>query len=164
VLWVGELGAVSGSDDGMVKWWDLRSRELTHSMDFGSPITSLEISAPSSTLTITSGKTVSFVPFLQGSHPSHTLTMTYSPSSASLYPTLRDRFVTGSLDDPWVRVHALDGTEKDVMKAHHGPVHCIEFSPDGELYASGSEDGTIRLWQTNPGKSYGLWQGTSNGA
>jgi serine-threonine kinase receptor-associated protein len=64
--------------------------------------------------------------------------MTYSPSSASLYPTLRDRFVTGSMDDPWVRVHALDGTEKEVLKAHHGPVHCIEFSPDGESYASGS--------------------------
>ena len=23
--------------------------------------------------------------------------------------------------------------------------------------------GTIRLWQTTPGKTYGLWQGHSNG-
>ena len=29
---------------------------------------------------------------------------------------------------------------------------------DGELYASGSEDGTLRLWQTNVGKTYGLWK------
>lgn len=162
VLWVGDWGGVSGGDDGFIKWWDLRTGELVHSLDLGSPISSLELSATSSILTITAGKTVCLAPYTRGGAPMHKLTLSYSPSSASLHPILRDRFVTGSMDDQWVRVHSLDGTEKEVLKAHHGPVHCVEFSPDGEMYASGSEDGTIRLWQTSPGKSYGLWQGPSH--
>lgn len=85
--------------------------------------------------------------------------------------------MTGNTGDEWVRVHGMDGTEREVLKGHHGPVHCVEFSPDGEMYASGSgetfpellnvealineaEDGTIRLWQTNVGRTYGLWQGS----
>jgi len=31
----------------------------------------------------------------------------------------------------------------------------MQFSPDGEIFASGSEDGTLRLWQTTVGKTYG---------
>jgi len=164
VVWVGENTGITAGEDGVVKWWDLRTRQVTTSVNFPNPITSMELSPQTGRVTVTSGKTVAFIPAVPNSGTTHSLTLPYSPSSASIHPVLQDRFVTGNLGDEWVRVHGMDGEEREVLKGHHGPVHCVEFSPDGEMYASGSEDGTIRLWQTTPGKSYGLWQGQTNGS
>jgi serine-threonine kinase receptor-associated protein len=107
-------------------------------MSFSGPVTSMELSIATSTLVLTSGQTVSFLPALPSSKPSHKVALLYSPSSASLHPVLGDRFVAGSAGDQWVRVHGMNGEEREVLKGHHGPVHCVEYSPDGEMYASGS--------------------------
>ena len=160
VVWVDDHTGVTAGEDGKIKWWDLRTQKLTATLPFANPITSMELSPQTKRLVVTSGNTVSFIPASGNTQATHSLNLPYQPSSASIHPILQDRFVTGNSGDEWVRVHGMDGEEREVLKGHHGPVHCVEFSPDGEMYASGSEDGTIRLWQTTPGKDYGLWQGT----
>jgi len=124
--------------DTSFRWWDFRSLSETNYIDVGVPIKSMELSVQQSTLIVCAGKSVSFIPFSLGAAPTHTVTLPYTTSSASLHPTLRDRFVVGSTDDEWVHPHGLDGGEREVHKGHHGPVHCVEYSPDGEMFASGS--------------------------
>ncbi len=71
----------------------------------------------------------------------------YEVNAASYCP-VKGRVVAGG-SDMWV--HVYDGAsgafeEVDCGRGHHGPVHCTRISPDGSSFATGSEDGTIRIW------------------
>ena len=105
----------------------------------------MELSPQTNRIVVTSGKTVSFIPALLNGPQTHSLTLPYAPSSASIHPILQDRFVTGSTTDEWVRIHDVTGEEREVLKGHHGPVHCVEYSPDGEMFASGSGELVLAL-------------------
>jgi serine-threonine kinase receptor-associated protein len=124
----------------VMRWWDRRTRNVTRKITFDHPITSMELSSQTQRLVVTSGNMVAFIPAQPAEigTPTHTLNLPYAPSSASVHPIWQDRFVTGCTSDEWVRVHKINGEELEVLKGHHGPVHCVEYSPDGEVYASGS--------------------------
>ncbi len=67
--------------------------------------------------------------------------------SAVAYHPKAGRFVTGSSSELWVRLYDYDTCEEVACnKGHHGPVRCVAIDPFGTHYASGSEDGTIRIF------------------
>ncbi|WFD42490.1 hypothetical protein MPSI1_001135 [Malassezia psittaci] len=163
VLGRGTSGAentvVTAAEEKCLQWWDLRTLAPVHEMTLDEPLTSMDrcVGTYGEYITVTSGNQAMFMDLT--SHEivkKHTLDIT--PSSIYLHPTNPDKFVAGNTGDEWVRVYDYEDAKLlDLYKGHHGPVHCVSYTPDGEVAASGSEDGTIRLWQVNPGTKYGLW-------
>lgn len=136
---------VTASESKLIQWWDLRSMEPVHDMVLDHPFVSMErcVGSFGEYVTVTAGHDAMFVDL--GTHEvvrTHTLDIT--PSSICLHPTQADRFVAGCTSDEWVRIYDYEsGKERELHKGHHGPVHCVSYSPDGEVAASGSEDGTL---------------------
>ncbi|UYV77984.1 STRAP [Cordylochernes scorpioides] len=154
---------VSCTSSGGARFWDKRLEKDVRQLHFSTCPSSLELSPDRSTLVVAYGRSVGFWS-VSGSDPCHLLqelSVPTSVNSASLHPS-KSVFVCAGEDCKVYKYDYLTGVELECFKGHFGTIHCIRFSPDGELYATGSEDGTLRLWQTTVGKNYGLWRcGTS---
>ncbi|KAG2469343.1 STRAP protein, partial [Polypterus senegalus] len=147
---------LSAADDKTVRLWDRASMDVVKTLQFDTSVSSMEYIPDGEILIITYGKTVAFYNAL-GLDLIKTVDAPAPINSASLHPD-KDFFVAGGDDFKLYKYDYNTKEELESYKGHFGPVHCVRFSPDGELYASGSEDGTLRLWQTAVGKTYGLWK------
>ncbi len=48
-------------------------------------------------------------------------------------------------------IHAETGQAYQTLASYQHRINSVSFSPDGQLVATGSRDGTIRLWDTGTG-------------
>ena len=108
-------------------------------------IMDLELSRDESILTVTAGKEIHFLDAASmDSLKVHK--MERIAEGASLHPDNKTFLAGGT--DLWVRVFDFEtGAELECHKGHHGPVHCLRYSPKGKSYASGADDATIRIWR-----------------
>jgi len=147
---------ISASDDKTVRVWDTATGGEIKQVDFPDQLGGIELSSNGEILTVATGSKVIFM----DSTELTTIKEVSVPCpvySASLNLE-KDVFVCGGENCKLYKYDYSTGVETEDFKGHFGPVHCVRFSPDGELYASGSEDGTLRLWQSEVGKTYGLWK------
>jgi len=156
IVWSEPNIVLSASDDKKLRWWDLRSRELVSSFDVGDLVGSCELSPEGNVVSATAGKNVYFFD-ANSRRLIKSITTPHEVSAVALHQQTR-RFVTGGSGDTWVHIYDYDTEQElEVYKGHHGPVWSVSFSPDGKLYATGSEDGTIKLWKYTQ-HAYGLWK------
>ncbi|TKA78445.1 hypothetical protein B0A49_01132 [Cryomyces minteri] len=173
IVWGTDLNIlVTAADDKKIRWWDLRSRSPITEYTVDGLIGSCELNAytpenvdgsgsaglsRAGVLSVAAGKSVYFFDNAAPGRVIKSVKTAQEVASVALHGEQR-KFVTGGSGDTWVRVYDFD-TEKELEtgKGHHGPIWSVSFSPDGKLYATGSEDGTIKLWKFTTGP-YGLWR------
>lgn len=160
--WLSNHLLLAGCTDGSIRFWQIDSLtvpgKLIHTLDTekGVEIRDMEITTTTASpkrqiLSVAAGDRVFFFNLSDRS-----LLYSYKmpihfreEGGVSLHPS-GEMFVTGG-SDLWVRVFATaTGKELECLKGHHGPIRCLRYSPDGSTFASGSEDGTIRIWKTHP--------------
>ena len=65
----------------------------------------------------------------------------------------RLRKVATACEDGKVRIWSVPEWKLvQTLTGHAGPVHSVEFSPDGRSLVSGGEDQTVRIWSVEHGK------------
>jgi len=156
-LWMPEKRQfISASDDKTIRVWDVQSKTEVKKLEVSAAVADIELSRDGQLLLAAFGNTVAFWDTATF-EKLHEYEIVSQVNSASLHPE-KHSFVCGGEDFKMYKFDFASGMELESFKGHFGPVHCVRYSPDGELYASGSEDGTLRLWQTTVGKTYGLWK------
>ncbi|KAJ5463071.1 hypothetical protein N7475_008015 [Penicillium sp. IBT 31633x] len=164
IVWNQDYNVITtAAEDRKIRWWDLRSRHPIVEYTVDGPIGSCELNSLASrpndagVLTVAAGKSVYLFDGVQPGRLLKRADYAYDVASAAVNSE-SGRLVTGSANDTWARVYDLNTDEElEVQKGHHGPIWSISFSPDGKLYGTGSEDGTIKLWKACR-EPYGLWR------
>lgn len=151
VVMLDERTCATGEVDGTVCVWHIDSGDKLKEFKVDAGIMDMEASRSGAVLTIAAGKTVFFYDAANDFALLRAFPMPVSfaeEGGASLHPS-EDKFIAGG-SDTWVRVfHWQSGELLETHKGHHGPVRCLRYSPTGESFATGSEDGTIRIWQND---------------
>lgn len=140
VIWLASLqwkGDPEATAQALAASWAVQTAEMT------SLSTALKSTATLAPTTIQPGRTQSSPPTATGT-PIATSTSTDRPT-----PTATPSSTVAPTDDS---IPITDGTANRVvllrtLEEHGNWVNAVAFSADGQLLASGSDDGTVRLWR-----------------
>ncbi len=153
----------SGSDDKMIKLWNLASKEEIRTLKGNNQwIWTVTFSPDGKTLASGSAdnniklwniSTGQEIPSLKG-HKDGIANVAFSPNGKIL--------ASGSLDNTIKLWNLSTGKIIRTLKGHSKAVSSIAFSPDGKTLASGSWDKTIKLWNVATGKEIRSFVGHSD--
>jgi WD40 repeat protein len=148
----------SASQDSTVKLWKVTTKEQYASLQHQNPVYTVSFSPEGSILA--SGDSKGYVRFwdIKNKHQSDII---YSEDLSPIKSI--DFNYNGSIlalggEGNWAEgnhLQLLDVSTKKVIHSlagHNKPINSVAFSPDGQTLASGSQDGSVKLWDVKSGK------------
>ena len=144
VYFAQDTQTVVAASDATIKVWDLRTEDKVAAQTEMPGLNVLEYTHEHS-LVAAHGKTISFL------HPTSLqlageILTAEDVECASLSPDGRNVACGSRIK---VKEFAMDGTELESHRGHHGPIFHVRWAPDGTTFASGSEDGMVRVWPSH---------------
>jgi len=135
----------SAQEEKSISVWDKRTQKVVKELETAAPVSIFQVSVDGTTVVGAAGQSVYFWD-AKSLNLIKSIKLSRKIDAVSYHPSAKF-FVTGSAE-LWARAYDFtSGDEIAVNKGHHGPVRCLAFNPSGDAYASGSEDGTIRIWE-----------------
>lgn len=159
----------SASKDGTVKLWDVLTKEQYASLQHQNSVYAIAFSPKD--FILASGDSKGYVEFWDVN--SKKRLDIFQPKEFSSVNSIAFNF-NGSMlavggDGDWTEgkhLEVWDVSSKKVIHflvGHNDPVNSVAFSPDGQLLASGSKNGNVKLWDVNSGKEMSTLSEQNNG-
>ncbi len=142
--------------DGVIRIWDAQTRELKRCLGHSLGVWSISWS-PDGAYLASGGVDPSIIIWdvqsgrqraVLSKQQTHVLTVAWSP---------RGDVVLSGGKSPDNAIHVWDvatGEQTNVLKGHSDSVLSLQWTSDGGMFASGSDDGTVRVWSWGEEKSF----------
>ena len=155
---------ITGHDNGMLAKYDLKTQErVLQTYEHRGKINDIQLSDDQTMMIAASNDTTARL-FDVDSYSALKLYKTDRPVNAASISPLKEHIVLGGGQDAMSVTttsgkagkfearffHMVLEEELGRVKGHFGPINTLAFRPDGRGYASGGEDGYIRLHQFDP--------------
>jgi WD40 repeat protein len=148
----GDLVAVAGAEDGIVRLWDTRTGKPEGGLRLSAgALGAMTFSPDGRLLAVSDDQGVQIVAVKTG-HPEHTLAVG-GHSALALSPDGNALAVAMYPLREVVRVRRWDlttGKEMLALAGHTGQVRGIAFHPKGDRIVTASWDNTVRVWAAGP--------------
>lgn len=142
--------AATGSDDKLVKLWDVPTHQALHTFCDHSDVVRQVLFHPDerSVFSCSVDKTINVWDVRSHRLLQHFAAHGDAVSSIDLHPS--GHYLLSSSKDSSIKIWDLrEGRLLFTMQGHQGPVHAASFTGDGEFFASGGSDQLVLLWRTH---------------